>query len=181
MHGSSPYAIALAGPDRSGLFLELCAVLSRLNCNLGSNRMSRLAGSFAGVMVAFAPPDLGRAELEAALAPIAREGMHVSVRPLAVDEPLTRHAPGAHEVFISASGGDRPGVVAALSDAVTGVGAEFTDITATVRDGEFVLVVEVDVPGAVGLAAFQAAVDSAGDAIGIRFLCTPADPGELGI
>lgn len=94
----------------------------------------------------------------------------------------------ATEVFITAVGADRPGVVAGLTGALAGLEANLADTSMTTLGGRFAMVLLVAVPEGVAVADVQAALVEPASQLGLDVHVHPADslpdddaaPAEIG-
>jgi glycine cleavage system regulatory protein len=103
--------LTVIGDDRAGLVSALSGVIAEHGGSWERSQMSRLAGKFAGIVVVAVPDD--RAEgLRQALAPLAAQGLGVTVE-RGSDEPPA--APSVHRLHLELVGADRPGIVHDIS------------------------------------------------------------------
>jgi glycine cleavage system transcriptional repressor len=134
------FSLSALGADRPGIVAAVSGALVDLGCNLEDSSMTILRGQFAILLVLFAPPDVGAGDLEKALAPVAgRFDLTVAVRPVAVEEPARPQEiaggptvggrPQAEEPWtISVHGADHPGIVHAVTSALSDAGGNVVDL-----------------------------------------------------
>jgi glycine cleavage system transcriptional repressor len=107
--------ISVFGPDRTGLVAAITGRLFELGANLGDTSFAMLGTGAEFTSVCDLPADVTAAEVEEDLAAMPEmAGMSVSVRPFEL-EPS--HGPSGritHRVVLM--GGDRPGLIARLSE-----------------------------------------------------------------
>ena len=107
--------ISVFCPDRTGLVAAIAGRLFDVGANLGDSSFAMLGGGAEFSSVCEIPPDLTPAEVEAELTALpVLAGARISVRAFeleAAQGPLGRIT---HRVVVS--GGDRPGLVARLSE-----------------------------------------------------------------
>ena len=167
------FSLSAVGVDRPGIVAAVSGVLVDHGCNLEDSTMSILQGQFAILLVVSAPDAVDAPTLEAAFAPVAeRFGLVLVVRPF---EEVEAGEPAGHEPWtVSVHGGDRIGIVHAVTSALAEVGGNVVDLT-THLVGEadaplYVMTVRATLPaGAAGDAA-AARVEEAAAALGVH--CT---------
>lgn len=82
--------------------------------------------------------------------------------------------------MINAVGNDRPGIVAALTDAMFQVGGNLTDCRAALLRGSFAMVLAVSVPDEITNAAVSDRLSSTGSELGLVISVTDAAPAPTG-
>jgi glycine cleavage system transcriptional repressor len=80
------------------------------------------------------------------------------------------------ELAITAIGADRPGIVAALTESLLGLGGNLEDCRAALLRGSFAMVMVAAVPDSVDAAACQAALAPVAAGLGLRLSVGPAEP-----
>ncbi len=107
--------ISVFCPDRSGLIADISTRLFEIGADLGDSSFSMLGAGAEFTSVCTIPNDLAPSEIEADLRALpGLANAQVSVRPFDLD---AAHGPSGritHRVVVS--GGDRPGLVARLSE-----------------------------------------------------------------
>ena len=151
------FSLSAVGADRPGIVAAVSGVLVDHGCNLEDSTMSILQGQFAILLVVSAPEGMDAASLEAAFAPVAaRFGLVLVVRPF---EEVEGGEPAGHEPWtVSVHGGDRIGIVHALTSALAAEGGNVVDlVTHLVGEADaplYVMTVRATLPaGAAGEAA----------------------------
>jgi glycine cleavage system transcriptional repressor len=168
-------AVTVVGHDRPGIIAETTRLLARLGANLEDSSMTLLRGHFAMVLVASS--DARPAVVEAALAPLAADGsLAVSVREVPVEEPPAGAGPG---YLLSVHGGDRPGIVSAVTAEVAAVGGNITDLTTRLTGDLYVLVAEVDLPPDADRDGLTQRLDAVGAQLGVQVTLRPVEPDLL--
>ena len=156
------YAVTVIGHDRPGIIADVAEILAALGLNLTDSTMTRLRGHFAMTLVCAGT--VAAAEVESALAPLtADRTLLVTVRE--VGEELVDAPSGEHYV-LTVHGADRLGIVAALSRTVAAAGGNITDLTTRLAGNLYVVVAEVDAPGA--MADLAAAIDRTAAELGVE-------------
>jgi glycine cleavage system transcriptional repressor len=157
-------AVTVLGHDGPGIIASVTRVLADLGGNLEDSSMTLLRGHFA--MTLIVAVDTDAAAVEAALAPVATpRALVVSARPLP-PEPTAPSA-GTHHV-LTVHGGDRPGIVSAMTELVAARGGNITDLTTRLSGDLYVLIAEVDLPDAADADGLAAELRDAAAALGVE-------------
>jgi glycine cleavage system transcriptional repressor len=163
MEPVSLIAVTVIGHDRPGIIADATAGLAALGLNLEDSTMTLLRGHFA--MMLICAGDRSPAEVEQALAPLAADGrLQVSAR--AVPDEDGAGSRGRPYV-LTVHGGDRPGIVSAVTRVVAGAGGNITDLTTRLTGDLYVLVAEVDLPAEADEAALVGRLRDAGRELGV--------------
>jgi len=104
--------VTVIGQDRPGLVESVSAVVESNGGSWVESRMSRLAGEFAGILRVSVPADRADA-LASALDGLGARGLRVVVERGFEDVPEEGHV-----ILLDLVGGDRPGIVHAISEAL---------------------------------------------------------------
>ena len=168
-------AVTVVGHDRPGIIAEATGLLAGLGANLEDSSMTLLRGHFAMVLVASADADPGA--VQTALAPLAADGgLAVTVRQVPVEAARGATGPG---YLLSVHGGDRPGIVSAVTAEVAAVGGNITDLTTRLTGELYVLLAEVDLPAGVDDRALTGRLQAVGDELGVRVSLRAVEPDVL--
>jgi glycine cleavage system transcriptional repressor len=123
------FSLSAVGADRTGIVAAVSKVLVDLGCNLEDSTMAILQGYFAILLVIAAESDIGAADIEQALAPVAeRLDLVLTVRPL----PDRGEVVPTSEVVpwtISVHGADRTGMAHGVTSALEAVGGNVVDLS----------------------------------------------------
>ncbi len=122
------YVLTVLGDDRSGLVDSLSGAITAHGGNWERSQMARLGGKFAGVVQVSVPTAKAEA-LQAALAALGTEGLHVRVDPAGV-EPVAE----GDRFVLSLVGTDRPGLVHSVSAALAEIGASIEELDTATSD-----------------------------------------------
>jgi glycine cleavage system transcriptional repressor len=137
------FAVTVIGHDRPGIISDTTSALAELGGNLEDSTMTILRGHFAMVLLVSTSASLDVIETE--LAVLTGDGtLEVSVREVR-DEPEAVAA-GAASYLLSVHGGDRPGIVSAVTGVLASVGGNVTDLSTRLTSDLYVLTAEVDLP-----------------------------------
>ena len=142
MEPVSLIAVTVIGHDRPGIIADTTAVVARLGLNLEDSTMTLLRGHFA--MMLICAGDSSPEEVERELQPLAADGrLQVSARAVPdEDADGTRGRP----YLLTVHGGDRPGIVSAVTGVVAAAGGNITDLTTRLAGELYVVLAEVDLP-----------------------------------
>lgn len=149
-------AVTVLGHDRPGIIAQATAALGELGLNLEDSTMTLLRGHFAFMLICSG--DATSDAVAEALEPLRDDSLEVSVREVQAEPD---HASGGTPHQLVVRGGDRPGIVSALTAVLAEVGGNVTDLSTRLSGDLYVVIAEVDMPPDVdvdGLAQRLAAV-----------------------
>lgn len=154
------FAVTVLGLDRPGIVADVTEAIAALGGNLEDSSMTLLRGHFAMTLIAeLRTPASALADR---LAPLSRAGLVVSV--LELPQPASP-APATEEYLLSVHGGDRPGIVSAVTRRIADLGGNITDLATRLSGGFYVLSAQVQLPAGradEALAALRAAAAELG-------------------
>jgi glycine cleavage system transcriptional repressor len=168
-------AVTVIGHDRPGIIADVTGVLAGLGGNLEDSSMTLLRGHFAMTLIVSDTPPPGR--VEEALAPLSRDGSLLVAVSEVPPEPDPTHFGSAH--LLTVHGGDRPGIVSAVTRVLADHGGNITDLTTRLTGPLYVLVAEVDLPAAADQSAVGAALAAVASDLGVEATLRPAEPDLL--
>ena len=168
-------AVTVLGHDRPGIIAETTQALAGLGLNLEDSTMTLLRGHFAFMLICAG--DTTRDEVDAALAPLTADGsLDVSVREVQPEPPPA----GAGLPYqLAVHGGDRPGIVSALTGVIAQAGGNVTDLSTRLSGSLYVLLAEVDLPAGTDVEALQARLREVADGLGVGVSLRPVEPDLL--
>lgn len=114
--------VTVIGKDRPGLVESVSAVIEEHGGSWVESRMSRLAGQFAGILRASVPADHVEA-LSQALEALRSGGLRVVIERGFEEAPKEGHL-----VLLDLVGGDRPGIVHKISEALAARGVNVEEL-----------------------------------------------------
>src|SRR4051812_39233414 len=133
--------ISALGPDRPGIVARVTRVLVDHGCNVADSHMGLLSGRFTMMLVVAVPKALERdrflADLTAAGAELDLDAIHAEY----VGEDAPEAAPPTH--IVTVYGAAHPGIVAAVTEALTAAGASVTDLQTRLAGELYVMTIEV--------------------------------------
>ncbi len=163
-------AVTVFAHDRPGIIAEVTAALGSTGGNLEDCTMTILRGRLAMMLIVSTPASAD--DVTAGLAPLQSGGMRIVVQEV---PPEPDAEPSGTPYVLSVHGGDRPGIVSALTARVAQAGGNITDLSTRLSGGLYVLVAEVDVPDGVDVAALEEQLTATGNELGVGVTLRPAD------
>ncbi len=162
--------VFVLGPDRTGIIAAVSETLFEQRCNLEDVSQTILQRQFVGIFIASMADDGNEeAVLSALSSRIGSLGLFVHLRPLE-EEPAGGVRTGEPFV-ITTVGSDRPGLMAGVTEILARYGANITSLKAVSRGEEshhdYVMIFEADIPSAVDLSAFRAALCGRAEELGL--------------
>ncbi|HYX44747.1 MAG TPA: ACT domain-containing protein [Acidimicrobiales bacterium] len=174
-------AVTAVGSDRPGIVAAVTGVFVEHGCNIEDSSMTILRGQFAMMLVVDAPPDVGAADLEAALAgPAADLDLVVAVRPLpAVDDGGGGGGLGDDRWTVSVYGADRPGIVHGVASLLADQGVNIVDLSTRMigspEQPVYAMVLEVELPAGVDPNALGDRLAEVAAGLGVEASLHPSD------
>jgi glycine cleavage system transcriptional repressor len=157
-------AVTVIGHDRPGIIADVTAGLADLGINLEDSTMTLLRGHFAMTLVCAG--DVAPGRVERVLAPLAADGsLLVTVR--SVPAEVVPQASG-NTYLLTVHGGDRPGIVSAVTRILAEAGGNIIDLTTRLTGDMYLLVAEVDLPESVEKDALAGRLAATGADLGVR-------------
>jgi glycine cleavage system transcriptional repressor len=167
-------AVTVLGHDRPGIIADVTGVLADLGGNLEDSSMTLLRGHFAWTLVVSTAATAE--QVIDVLAFLTEQGLVVSVLPLP-EEPDAAPRGGAY--VLAVHGGDRPGIVSAVTRVLADEGGNVTDLTTRLAGGLYVVVAEVELPPGVDLVALGERLSTVAGGLGVDVSLRPADADVL--
>jgi len=162
--------VFVLGPDRTGIIAAVSKTLFDQGCNLEDVSQTILQRQFVGIFIVSMADDRNENEVLSALrARIGSLGLFVHLRPVE-KEPAAGGQTGEPFV-ITTVGADRPGLMAGVTEVLARYGANITSLKEVSRGEEnqhdYVMIFEADIPSAVDLSAFRAALRGRAEELGL--------------
>lgn len=175
------FAVTAVGADRPGIVAAVSKAFVEHGCNIEDSAMTILRGQFAMMLVVAAPPDVGRAELEAALAaPAVALDLVVTVLPVSTADEHQGRAGGVPERWtVAVHGADHPGIVHGIADLLGRGGVNIIDLSTRVI-GEpdrpvYVMILEVELPAALGAGELREQLEAVAQELGVSANLHPSE------
>jgi len=156
------YVLDIMAEDRPGIIAHVSGVLKRLGGNIDECSQTVLEGYFTLILVVSLPKPIRPDDLSREVGGPEAEGLQVLVRPFDV-RVAQRPAPPAERFVLTAFGRDKPGIIAHLSQYLSGKDINITDLSWNRANDEFVMVSQVAIPSRLDLALLQADLDAIAD------------------
>lgn len=164
-------AVTVLGHDRPGIIARTTSALAGLGLNLEDSTMTLLRGHFAFMLICSG--QASRADVAAALQPLTDDGsLDVSVREVH-PEPEVQRTGRAYQLVVH--GGDRPGIVSALTGVLAGVGGNVTDLSTRLAGELYVVIAEVDVPPEADVEQVRAELAGVAASLGVDASLRPVE------
>jgi predicted amino acid-binding ACT domain protein len=148
------YVLNVMADDHPGIVAAVTAAIDRLRGNMDACSQTVLEGYFTLIMVVSLPEAVEAEALAAAVRGGAAGGLQVAVRRFEPDL-AARPRPDAERFVLTAFGRDKPGIVRRFTQYLAGKDINIIDLYGEARDGDFVLIGQVEVPAALDLAMLQ--------------------------
>ena len=159
---TTPLVLTAIGSERPGLVSALAQVVEMYDGNWLTSELTRLAGSFAGIVLVEVPEERVDAFRDALARLRESDGLDVRVTPA---EPVGPAAP-TRELSLHLIGHDRPGIVREITHALAERGVTIAELSSSVVDAAqaggtlFEADFTVLVPGAVADEEVREALES---------------------
>jgi predicted amino acid-binding ACT domain protein len=140
--------------DHPGIVAAVTTAIDRLRGNIDACSQTVLEGYFTLIMVVSLPEAVESEALAAAVRGGAGGGLQVAVRRFEPDL-AARPRPVAERFVLTAFGRDKPGIVRRFTQYLAGKDINIIDLYGEARDGDFILIGQVEVPAALDLAMLQ--------------------------
>jgi glycine cleavage system transcriptional repressor len=171
-------AVTAVGQDRPGIVAGFSGAVYRSGGNLEDATMTRLRDEFAMMLLVRVPGDVELAELDRSLREAAAElGLSLVLRPLEDDEspPLA----GGSPYMLRLHGADRPGIVHAVTAALSARALNISDLNTRVIPGGsgpvYVMMLEVDLPSPGEAETLRPELERIGRELGVEIGLEPLD------
>jgi glycine cleavage system transcriptional repressor len=150
------YVISVMAQDRVGIVADVTTAIQGLNGNLADMSQTVLRGYFTMILIASFPQGVGPADIRAALKAAAGEstfeiGLACPGRELPAESP----APRENQYVLTAVGPDRIGLVAAVSGYLREKGINIADLSTTVDNGVYTMMMLVELPASADVAKIK--------------------------
>lgn len=155
------YAITVVGEDRPGIIADTTAALAELGANLEDSSMTLLRGHFAMTLVATIDAQIDH--VRDRLNFLGDRQLSVFIRPVGGEDLPSDSA--THVVRVH--GGDRPGIVSAVTRTIASARGNVVDLTTRLVGGLYVVIAEVFIPDPGDEDDLARALRAVGDELGV--------------
>ncbi|MCB9161099.1 MAG: hypothetical protein H6644_14850 [Caldilineaceae bacterium] len=153
------FVISITSRDRVGIVYEVATALSELRGDIADVRQSVLCGYFTMILLVTFPPEVTPRAVERKLSELdANSETAIAATVTAVHNAAVA-APGvvpAHSYVLTAIGRDRIGFVAAVAGFCADHAINILDLSTTVKDGSYVMILLVDLSGCASIQQVRA-------------------------
>lgn len=167
------FAVTVLGHDRPGIVAEVTEAIDGLGGNLEDSSMTLLRGHFAMTLVAAVAATAN--DIRKELVALPESGLVVSV----IELPAVAQRLEGDRYLLSVHGGDRPGIVSAITRLIADVGGNVEDLSTRLANRMYVLVAEVRLPSSVDLAELSQTLRQRAADLGVEVRLAPADADVL--
>jgi len=167
------YGVTVVGHDRPGIVADVTGALAELGGNIEDSSMTLLRGHFAWTLVVTldATPD----EVDAVLIPLRAADLRLAAVELPTDVgPTVRPT---H--WLSVHGGDRPGIVSAITREVAVDGGNITDLTTRLAGSLYIVLADVSLPESADVEALQRRLTAVATELGVDVTLRVADEDDV--
>jgi glycine cleavage system regulatory protein len=127
-----PLVLTYVGDDRPGLVNAVSEKIAAYGGTWLESRSARLAGKFAGILLANVP-EANVTALEQALSDLALAGLHLTIERGAADEA----EPSARRIGLDILGHERPGIVRDVTQALSALGVNIEEFESDLESAAF--------------------------------------------
>lgn len=142
--------LSVSGHDRPGIVRDLTEALLHVHANIEDSTMTALRGRFTMMVIVRLPEANGLTGLKAAMAELERR-TGLTVQSQQIPDAEAEVIPVEPDLILTVSGGDKPGIVHAVTAALADEGASVVDMSTLARDSEqgelYMMALEVSYSG----------------------------------
>lgn len=171
---SARWMLALEAQDKPGIVANVAESLAKTGCNLADVSMTRLSGVFVMLAVVVAPDDAEPDELMN----VQEFPGNVSWRQITSDMRAPEAVAG-NSWNVTVYGSDKPGIVAAITNALAHNGVNINDLSTRLVDDEaaptYTMLIDATVPGDVDGEQLRSELYDIAERLGVTCHATPVD------
>ena len=139
------YIISITSRDRIGIVYEISSALAALQGNIADSRQSVMCGYYTMILRASFPAKVSQSDIEGKLAEVnANSDTALNILVNQVDDNLLNTVDPQNDYVLTASGADQEGFVARVSGFCMEHCINILDLSTTISDGEFIMMLEID-------------------------------------
>ncbi|MBI3321751.1 MAG: ACT domain-containing protein [Candidatus Omnitrophica bacterium] len=177
------WIVTALGKDRPGIVAGVTKALYQLGCNLEDSAMTRLEGEFAIMLIFSSPSRVTPEVLRKAFEPLERRAkLVVHLKRLTQSETRPSRRSG-RTYIISVYGGDRPGIVFRVSEALKRSGINITDVHTHRSTGPgpslYLMLLEVGLPPRCRVASIERKLKQIARRLGVEISLRPSEADVL--
>lgn len=152
------YVISIMSRDRVGIVFEISRALSEINGNIAQVRQSVLCGYFTMILLVKFPAKISQRAIEQKLTEVdahSETALDFTVKPTEAPVPTCTDDDLTNAYVLTASGTDRIGFVATVSSFCMKHNLNILDLSTTMADGNYLMVILIDTNGVHSLAEIR--------------------------
>ena len=165
------FVLSIMSKDHVGIIYQVARALSSLDGNIADVRQSVLSGYFTMILVAAFPADVTQRAVERKLAEAdanSETAIEVMVRE-ADEDALAAFAPDPKNAYVlTATGTDQVGIVARVSQFCVQHNINILDLSTTVSDGDYVMIMVIDLDHSIPLSSVRQDLKTFSQESGLR-------------
>ncbi len=141
------FVISIMSRDRVGIVYEVSKAISELNGDISDIRQSVLCGYFTMILLASFPTEVTRRLIERKLAEVdahSETAIDIVVKHVESAQSVSRSTIPDNAYVLTATGPDQIGFVATVADFCTQHNINILDLSTTVANGDYVMVLIID-------------------------------------
>lgn len=160
------YVLNVMSDDHPGIVAAVSSVIESLGGGINSCSQTVLGGYFTLIMIVTLPEVVAEEQIAEKIQTLGNTNStshHLQVLVRQVGNHANASPKGPYGKFvITAFGQDQPGIVRRFSEFLAGKDINIVDLFGEVRDGQFVLIGQLEVPDRWDVRMFQADLDEIG-------------------
>ncbi|MDD3469773.1 MAG: hypothetical protein PHE53_07315 [Thermoguttaceae bacterium] len=160
------YVLNVMSDDHPGIVAAVSSVIESLGGGINSCSQTVLGGYFTLIMIVTLPEVVAEEQIAEKIQTLGNTNStshHLQVLVRQVENHANASPKGPYGKFvITAFGQDQPGIVRRFSEFLAGKDINIVDLFGEVRDGQFVLIGQLEVPDRWDVRMFQADLDEIG-------------------
>ncbi len=151
---SNVFAVSVMFRDQVGIVASVSAAMQKLGGNLHDVTQTVLQGYFSMLLLADMPKTVSKEEIIKALEALPElKGACFGVLPY--DGPLEQSVDAVNTYVLTASGADKPGLVATVSRYLKEHGVNIVDLSSRYHDGDYTMIWQLQLPPGLDAKALQ--------------------------
>jgi glycine cleavage system transcriptional repressor len=156
---SHPYVLNVLSDDHPGIVAAVSGAVASLKGNIDECSQTVLGGYFTQILIVSFPKAIAP---EALAKKVCGDGSTLQVVAREYIPPQTAPAGAVDRFVITAFGKDKPGIIHRFSEYLSGRGINIVDLYWETRDGDFVLISQLEIPAHSDLHVLQSDLEEIG-------------------
>lgn len=177
-------SISSMGKDRPGIVANFSKVLLDLGCNFEESSMLKLRNQFAMLLIVSLPENLDQQGLDRALQVLSKDmQLTTSSRKMSKEEFTTAHSNSELLYVLSVYGADKPGIVHTVTQRLSDLRINITDLNTRVIGSEeqpvYILMIEIELADESQLDFLPEELEKLKKQLKVEISMNPAEPTEF--